>query len=943
MVNNFAADSRCISVFNFESGALENDSKGGIVLTNVNGAIADAVDFKQGLSSVDLERSSAQYFSVADAALPAGFPGKNGGASPVNFGIAFWFKPEATNLEEFIYYKSVNMRLGFGSSTMYFHTYLSSGVPLISVNGLLGIWCHFAFSFDGSTGYYYGRLYNANTKRDSTFDGLVRSTYVWTPNSSALLIGSNGTSSHYDGKLDELVIFNDTITLTEMQEIQEGCFPSAPPEAIPGGVVSGCVSRYKFDNALLPGFDTQGNNHLLKAYAHGGSATYGYASIKADTVNFKQGTQSALFNKTAYLGLQDADLSSDFPFKLEGVERTISIATWFKLTAITGNRTLFTKGRYYTGGDPKFYRMGFRIGLESGVLKLYIQHGTYGQTTESITLFSGLVAGRWYHFALSYDVATKAYYAELWDDTASTESTVGPAASTYTLAIIAERISIGGQDNADQCWNGQMDEFLIFKDALTATEMADIRAGTYAYLTDANCVAAYLFELEYYLGFNSRTAYNNLWVSEYPTAIDTDIRKQGSNACLVNLVSSDHTALLLPEDKLSSGFPFKTGESNNKLALAFWFNTLDIPSTTNYYKFICGKGDFYGTRAIAWSIIFYRTATENQLRLRAGYDGSGTTKFDTVLYNAIVLNQYYHFAFSYDADDNSYILRIWDDVAQAYVVDTTGTLTHTIDSAGPTTGGFCIGCTPYDGTMGPDNDWTFAGFLDDFYVFNTKKSANDLYLCRIGSVPAPTEVRQTREDISGYDRDLSDTGTDPTGNVQGKIANASYFSGSGEQLLTLNSAPDLTADAEFTVAVRVKMHASATPGSDTEWHFTIGDLEVKIGIKNGQTAGFVSATTPSLTCSTGNILTQDRWWFIVIYFDTSGLYIEVDDTDEASDAGASTGIVAPAAGIEAGLDAAGVVAFSIDELGLWVGDNALSAAQRTVLYSGNYGQRPSFA
>jgi hypothetical protein len=49
-----------------------------------------------------------------------------------------------------------------------------------------------------------------------------------------------------------------------------------------------------------------------------------------------------------------------------------------------------------------------------------------------------------------------------------------------------------------------------------------------------------------------------------------------------------------------------------------------------------------------------------------------------------------------------------------------------------------------------------------------------------------------------------------------------------------------------------------------------------------------------------------------------------------------------ATGIEAGISAAVAMNISIDELGLWIGINALSAAQRTTLYSGNYGQRPSF-
>lgn len=206
----------------------------------------------------------------------------------------------------------------------------------------------------------------------------------------------------------------------------------------------------------------------------------------------------------------------------------------------------------------------------------------------------------------------------------------------------------------------------------------------------------------------------------------------------------------------------------------------------------------------------------------------------------------------------------------------------------------------------------------------------------------PEEVRQTRMDISGNARDLSDIGTVPTGDVQGKIGNCAYYSGSGVGLLKVTQGPDLTGDAEFTIGVRAKLHASAAVAVDTTWRLTIGTLEVLIGIKAGETAGFVSAETPSLACATGNILTQDRWWSIAVYFDTSGLYIEIDDDEQASDAGASTGIASAATEVEAGVDAAGVVSFSIDELGIWVGANALSAAQRTVLYSGNYGQRPTF-
>jgi hypothetical protein len=189
---------------------------------------------------------------------------------------------------------------------------------------------------------------------------------------------------------------------------------------------------------------------------------------------------------------------------------------------------------------------------------------------------------------------------------------------------------------------------------------------------------------------------------------------------------------------------------------------------------------------------------------------------------------------------------------------------------------------------------------------------------------------------------MSDSGTTATGNVKGKIGNAVYFSGAGQQLLMLTSAPDFRADQEFTIAFRMKPHLNSNPVADIYWHFKVGDLEIRAGFASGQTKAFVSASTPSLFCRTGNVILADTFSYIAIYFDTSGLYIDVNNACEASQAGAHTGIITSAPGIEVGISAAIEMNISIDELGMWVGLNALNAAQRTTLYSGNYGQRPSF-
>ena len=77
MVNNFANDSRIVSVYNFEPGALEADSKGTNGLYPY-GPVSETTIKKQGGGSVKLISANTTYFTQVDASLSANFPLKNG-------------------------------------------------------------------------------------------------------------------------------------------------------------------------------------------------------------------------------------------------------------------------------------------------------------------------------------------------------------------------------------------------------------------------------------------------------------------------------------------------------------------------------------------------------------------------------------------------------------------------------------------------------------------------------------------------------------------------------------------------------------------------------------------------------------------------------------------------------------------------------------------------
>ena len=61
MANNFANDSRIVSVYNFEPGALGADSKGTNNLAAVNGPVSETTIKKQGGGSSNLLVQTANY------------------------------------------------------------------------------------------------------------------------------------------------------------------------------------------------------------------------------------------------------------------------------------------------------------------------------------------------------------------------------------------------------------------------------------------------------------------------------------------------------------------------------------------------------------------------------------------------------------------------------------------------------------------------------------------------------------------------------------------------------------------------------------------------------------------------------------------------------------------------------------------------------------------
>jgi len=82
-MNDFTYADHCIALWKFESSTLTVDSKNGQTLTNNNGVSEDTVNFKEGLCSANFNAADSEYFTILNANLLSGFPGK--GASENQF------------------------------------------------------------------------------------------------------------------------------------------------------------------------------------------------------------------------------------------------------------------------------------------------------------------------------------------------------------------------------------------------------------------------------------------------------------------------------------------------------------------------------------------------------------------------------------------------------------------------------------------------------------------------------------------------------------------------------------------------------------------------------------------------------------------------------------------------------------------------------------------
>lgn len=269
MANDFSTDPRCKAVWRFENNL--EDSKGGNHLTGVNGVGFDSNEKKEGSYAGVFEKANSEYAYRTDADLDSGFPFKNGDTTK-KITVCFWVRPWSFVYPAYIYAKyDTNNRRSFAVARYgnYFRVYSGYNggasyeyfdASLITSNNE---WYHVGVVFDGLNKTGLMRIYRASNETVYTWSfDFNNETYVADANLTVAARHDANSSYLHDGHLDEMVVFNDLLSVIDIDRIRAGTY-TGPTNCVRGETM-GVLAAY----SLTP----EGN--FVRADALGATAAY---------------------------------------------------------------------------------------------------------------------------------------------------------------------------------------------------------------------------------------------------------------------------------------------------------------------------------------------------------------------------------------------------------------------------------------------------------------------------------------------------------------------------------------------------------------------------------------------------------------------------------------------------------------------------------------------
>lgn len=224
--NDFTTDSDVKAYWEFESGALADDSIGGNDLGAVSSPTADTSDKMVGTSSCRYEEEDGDYHGLSDALLDAGFPLKSGDSNKA-ISVCTYFKLDNVDGNNYLVRKGTAGKYSFAiytSSSDYPFMYIgynngdSREFQTYGSQVVAGRWYHGCFGYQDSDKSYMMVIYDCVT---GSIVGGSAQTGFFTNNINIEDGDWDVSRPESDIWLDDMQIFSRKISPTHAQEIRD--------------------------------------------------------------------------------------------------------------------------------------------------------------------------------------------------------------------------------------------------------------------------------------------------------------------------------------------------------------------------------------------------------------------------------------------------------------------------------------------------------------------------------------------------------------------------------------------------------------------------------------------------------------------------------------------------------------------------------------------------
>jgi len=276
---------------------------------------------------------------------------------------------------------------------------------------------------------------------------------------------TNGGGNPFNGLIDEVLIYNDILTPTEIYNLYKTGLSQHASTNI--SLQTRTASSYNLtDTGLVSqwSFNTNESGNASDGMGRNNGTCSGTA---CPTWNESYGTVGAGYNFDGgdYINVTDIDA-------LDGVT-TMTISAWIKQNSLGVNRAILAKWDYQTQGSWAIQTHGIsadeiQIFIANALDDIGVVHG--------VTTNADLVANKWYHLVMVYNGSGSGnadklkYYV---DGIEKAFSFTGTIPTALTSASSTVKIGMFG-GSLTRYFNGSIDEVRIYNRSLSASEVSDL-------------------------------------------------------------------------------------------------------------------------------------------------------------------------------------------------------------------------------------------------------------------------------------------------------------------------------------------------------------------------------------------------------------------------------------------------------------------------------------